>query len=64
MQSSDQGKISPIKNLDPGYKWFYRRYECDYPLYNDVYTVIDYYTVIPESLSKILCQAWEELTAH
>ena len=28
----DQGKISPIKNLDPGCKWFYRHYECDYPL--------------------------------
>ena len=35
--SSDQGPflgaISPIKNLDPGCKWFNRRYECDYPLY-------------------------------
>ena len=30
--SNDQGKILPIKNLDPGCWWFYRRYECDCPL--------------------------------
>ena len=40
MQSSDQGKISPIKNLDPGCKWFYRRYECDYPLLDNAYNTV------------------------
>ena len=44
MQSSDQGKISPIKNLNPGCKWFYRRYECDYPLLHNAYnsTITNY----------------------
>ena len=32
VESSDQGKFSSIKNLDPGRKWFYRPYESDYPL--------------------------------
>jgi len=30
--SSNQGRFSPIKILDPGRKRFYRRRECDYPL--------------------------------
>ena len=32
MQSRDQGKISSIKNLDPGRGWFYSPYESDHPL--------------------------------
>jgi len=31
--SSDQGRFSPIKILDPGRKCFYRWRVCDYPLY-------------------------------
>ena len=31
-RSSDQGRFSPIKILDPGRKHFYRRLVCDYPL--------------------------------
>ena len=34
VQSSDQGKFSVIKQLDPGRKWFHRRYVSDYPLYD------------------------------
>ena len=34
VQSSDQGKNSPIKNLDPSRGWFYRPYESDYPCNN------------------------------
>ena len=33
-QSSDQGRFSPIKILDPGHKHFYRGRVCDYPLQN------------------------------
>jgi len=33
-QSSDQGRFSPIKILDPGHKHFYRGHVCDYPLQN------------------------------
>jgi len=31
-RSSDQGRFSPIKILDPGHKRFYRQRVCDYPL--------------------------------
>jgi len=31
-RSSDQGRFSPIKILDPGCKRFYWRRVCDYPL--------------------------------
>ena len=36
VRSRDQGKISSIKNLDPGRGWFYSPYDSDYPLYSDI----------------------------
>ena len=35
VRSRDQGKISSIKNLDPGRGWFYSPYESDYPLISE-----------------------------